>query len=321
MEINDVRLVYAPARGDRRLRRRDRQLRVAAPHRRLLVPPRVRRRQAVSPGALAQGLDERRERRRFVLVAGYPGRTFRYKTADEVRNFQEFVYPTTIRYYTELDATSSKKRGRTTGRRRSRTASRIKGFELAEELRERQRRIREGPASSSRGCARERGCAPREPQSRHHARRHRRRSTRRSCARASAITSSTGSPGRGSPMFGQAFNIARAGDASGRRRTSTARARYQERDWPRSSRRPTRAQRMHRAAQRPRGPAATSSRTPRSCRPISASSRSTTRSRRPEASSNVPRPALRNTKIGDAGRADEDARPRPPRSSRRATTR
>jgi len=38
----------------------------------------------------------------FVLVAGYPGRTFRYKTADEVKNYQEFVYPTSIRYFTQL---------------------------------------------------------------------------------------------------------------------------------------------------------------------------------------------------------------------------
>jgi hypothetical protein len=37
-----------------------------------------------------------------VLVAGYPGRTFRYKTADEVRNYKEFVYPANIRYYTEV---------------------------------------------------------------------------------------------------------------------------------------------------------------------------------------------------------------------------
>jgi hypothetical protein len=37
-----------------------------------------------------------------VLVAGYPGRTFRYKTADEVRNYKEFVYPTNIRYYTDV---------------------------------------------------------------------------------------------------------------------------------------------------------------------------------------------------------------------------
>ena len=38
----------------------------------------------------------------FVLVAGYPGRTYRYKTADETRNYRDFIYPTSIRYYTEL---------------------------------------------------------------------------------------------------------------------------------------------------------------------------------------------------------------------------
>jgi hypothetical protein len=38
----------------------------------------------------------------FVLVAGYPGRTYRYKTADEVQNYRDFIYPTAIRYYTEL---------------------------------------------------------------------------------------------------------------------------------------------------------------------------------------------------------------------------
>ena len=37
----------------------------------------------------------------FVFVAGYPGRTFRYKTADEVRNSRDFVYPTSVRYLTE----------------------------------------------------------------------------------------------------------------------------------------------------------------------------------------------------------------------------
>ncbi len=38
----------------------------------------------------------------LVIVAGYPGRTFRYKTADEVRNYEEFVYPTTVRYLSEV---------------------------------------------------------------------------------------------------------------------------------------------------------------------------------------------------------------------------
>jgi hypothetical protein len=39
----------------------------------------------------------------FVLVAGYPGRTFRYRTSAEVSNMQSFVYPTTIRYATDLN--------------------------------------------------------------------------------------------------------------------------------------------------------------------------------------------------------------------------
>ncbi|HYR28485.1 MAG TPA: S46 family peptidase [Thermoanaerobaculia bacterium] len=38
----------------------------------------------------------------LVIVAGYPGRTFRYKTADEVRNYEEFTYPTTVRYLSEV---------------------------------------------------------------------------------------------------------------------------------------------------------------------------------------------------------------------------
>jgi hypothetical protein len=39
----------------------------------------------------------------LVIVAGYPGRTFRYRTAAEVQNAQEFAYPTTIRYATDLN--------------------------------------------------------------------------------------------------------------------------------------------------------------------------------------------------------------------------
>lgn len=38
----------------------------------------------------------------LVIVAGYPARTFRYKTADEVRNDQDFVYPNSIRDYTAV---------------------------------------------------------------------------------------------------------------------------------------------------------------------------------------------------------------------------
>ena len=39
----------------------------------------------------------------FVLVAGYPGRTYRYRTAAEVGNMQQYSYPTTIRYSTDLN--------------------------------------------------------------------------------------------------------------------------------------------------------------------------------------------------------------------------
>lgn len=38
----------------------------------------------------------------LVIVAGYPGRTFRYRTADEVRNYKEFVYPMGIRYFGDV---------------------------------------------------------------------------------------------------------------------------------------------------------------------------------------------------------------------------
>ena len=39
----------------------------------------------------------------LVIVAGYPGRTFRYRTAAEVQSAQDFSYPTTIRYSTDLN--------------------------------------------------------------------------------------------------------------------------------------------------------------------------------------------------------------------------
>jgi len=40
----------------------------------------------------------------LVIVAGYPGRTFRYRTAAEVRDMEEFTFPTVIRYATDLNA-------------------------------------------------------------------------------------------------------------------------------------------------------------------------------------------------------------------------
>ncbi|MEK6372161.1 MAG: S46 family peptidase [Acidobacteriota bacterium] len=40
----------------------------------------------------------------LVMVAGYPGRTFRYRTSTEVGNMQEYTYPTTIKYATDLNS-------------------------------------------------------------------------------------------------------------------------------------------------------------------------------------------------------------------------
>jgi hypothetical protein len=39
----------------------------------------------------------------LVIVAGYPGRTYRYRTSGEVGNMQQYSYPTTIRYSTDLN--------------------------------------------------------------------------------------------------------------------------------------------------------------------------------------------------------------------------
>src|SRR5438132_1853755 len=62
----------------------------------------------------------------FVLVAGYPGRTFRYRTASEVRSMQEFSYPTTIRYATDLNAIL-RDAGKNNKDIEIRNASRVKG--------------------------------------------------------------------------------------------------------------------------------------------------------------------------------------------------
>jgi len=103
-EINDVRLVYAPARaigefggevdnfewprhtGDFSFYRAYLDGQPYHPKHWLKVSS-----EGVNAGDL-------------VIVAGYPGRTFRYKTADEVRNYKEFVYPTNIRYFTDVMA-------------------------------------------------------------------------------------------------------------------------------------------------------------------------------------------------------------------------
>jgi hypothetical protein len=62
----------------------------------------------------------------LVIVAGYPGRTFRYRTAAEVQNMQDYVYPTTIRYATDLNKIL-RERGVNNKKVEIANASRIKG--------------------------------------------------------------------------------------------------------------------------------------------------------------------------------------------------
>ena len=62
-----------------------------------------------------------------VMVIGYPGRTFRYKTADEVRNYQEFVYPANIRYFSEA-LKEMEDSGKNDKDAKIKNASRIEGF-------------------------------------------------------------------------------------------------------------------------------------------------------------------------------------------------
>ena len=85
LELRDIRLVYAPPRRDRQLRRRDRQLHVAAPHRRLHAAARLRRQgrqagrllagqRAVRAAGAPAGLHAPREGRRLRDARRLPGR-------------------------------------------------------------------------------------------------------------------------------------------------------------------------------------------------------------------------------------------------------
>ena len=62
----------------------------------------------------------------MVIVAGYPGRTFRYRTAAEVKSMKEFTYPTIIRYATDLN-TILREQGKSNKTVEIANASRIKG--------------------------------------------------------------------------------------------------------------------------------------------------------------------------------------------------
>jgi hypothetical protein len=64
----------------------------------------------------------------FVMVAGYPGRTSRYRTEFEVQQAKDFSLPTTIRYYTDLSKILSDL-GANNRQTQIRNAPRIRGFD------------------------------------------------------------------------------------------------------------------------------------------------------------------------------------------------
>jgi hypothetical protein len=159
-----------------------------------------------------------------VMVLGYPGRTFRYKTADEVRNYQEFIYPTNIRYFTEA-VRLLEEAGKNDREAQIKNASRFEGY--ANALKNYQ--------SVSAGFAKDKILQQRlEREARLG-----RNTTLDELAAVNAESRRTRErdllldwlSARGSQMFAQAYNIARV--ATERPKSDTdRRARFQERDWP-----------------------------------------------------------------------------------------
>ncbi|HEX7153987.1 MAG TPA: S46 family peptidase [Thermoanaerobaculia bacterium] len=102
MEISDVRLVYAPARmigeygGDIDNFEWPRHTGDYAFYRAYVNGQPFKPKHWLKLST--EGVDEGD----LVIVAGYPGRTFRYRTEEEVATAKEFTYPTSIRYFTEL---------------------------------------------------------------------------------------------------------------------------------------------------------------------------------------------------------------------------
>ena len=171
-----------------------------------------------------------------VIVAGYPGRTFRYKTADEVRYYKEFVYPTNIRYFTDV-IRLLEEAGKDSRDVQIRNASRIKG--LANSLK--------NYTSVNEGFAKDRiveARVEREVKMRAISgealdaiaklnQEHFRNSER------DAVIDWLG---RGSPMFGQALTFARLATERPKKDIDRV-ARYQEREWPNLKSASDRAQR------------------------------------------------------------------------------
>jgi hypothetical protein len=173
-----------------------------------------------------------------VLVAGYPGRTFRYRTADEVRNARDFTYPMNIRYETEV-IRLLEEAGKNDRDVQIRNASRIES--LANALK--------NYTSVSEGFVKDRIVESRE------AREAKMRAAGATMldeiARINAQRMATRERdlildwlvGRGSPMLSQAMTIVRLA-AERPKKDIDRNPRFQERDWPSLLNSSTRAQRV-----------------------------------------------------------------------------
>jgi len=171
-----------------------------------------------------------------VIVAGYPGRTFRYKTADEVRYYKEFVYPTNIRYFTDV-IRLLEEAGKDSRDVQIRNASRIKG--LANSLK--------NYTSVNEGFTKDRIVEARVE-----------REVKMRAISGDALDAIAKLNqehfrnrerdavldwlGRGSPMFGQALTFARLATERPKKDIDRV-ARYQEREWPNLKSASDRAQR------------------------------------------------------------------------------
>lgn len=138
-ELRDVRLVYAPARGVGNyggevdnwtwprhtgdfafLRAWVGPDGKAADYSRENVPYRPQHHLKVSTGDIDAG--------DLAIVVGYPGATLRYKLADEVREYQDYTYPTSIEYRKALIAILQEQ-GKNSEEVRIRNAARIRSLE------------------------------------------------------------------------------------------------------------------------------------------------------------------------------------------------
>jgi hypothetical protein len=128
LELRDIRLVYAPPDEHRQLRRRSRQLHVAAPLGRLHAAARLRRqgRQAAdyapdnvpyAPPAHLQVSTRNVKDGDFAMLAGYPGVTFRHRMASEFANQIEWQLPSRVALFDGMIETIDRQRQATKPRR------------------------------------------------------------------------------------------------------------------------------------------------------------------------------------------------------------